>query len=209
MNSNVNTAAVTLLQQTDYDRAAHLLGRAFLQDPLLRHFFHGSEQELVEFLTQLNQVFLKYSQPYNHLYTTEGIKGIALWLPPGATTTDEWRLFRLGFYKVFFKLSWNRWWEFLTAFHTIETLHHQEAPEPHWYLYLLGIAPEHQGQGVGRLLLQPVLQQADRDRMPCYLYTTTEGGVRFYQRQGFEILRHESPGKTVPPIWTMKRLPRA
>jgi ribosomal protein S18 acetylase RimI-like enzyme len=71
---------------------------------------------------------------------------------------------------------------------------------------LLGVAPGYQNQGIGAALLQPVLQRADRDRTLCYLETSTDAAVRFYQRQGFEIVHTRQIGKSLP-YWILKRCP--
>jgi len=68
----------------------------------------------------------------------------------------------------------------------------------------LGVSSAYQSQGIGSLLIKPILERADKENLPCYLETTTEQAVRFYQRNGFEILRaEEKPVK----FWTMKREP--
>jgi hypothetical protein len=43
---------------------------------------------------------------------------------------------------------------------------------------------------------------------PCYVETSTEGAVRFYQRQGFEILKTGPFADQAPPFWTLQRWPR-
>jgi ribosomal protein S18 acetylase RimI-like enzyme len=69
----------------------------------------------------------------------------------------------------------------------------------------LGISPAYQRQGIGSLLLQPILKQADSEGLPCYLETSTEGGVRFYQRRGFEVVRTGGFPEDNLKFWTMKR----
>ena len=65
--------------------------------------------------------------------------------------------------------------------------------------------PGRQGQGIGGRLIQPVLVQADKDGMPCYLETQTESNVAFYQRRGFEVISDgQAPGEGFR-IWTMLR----
>ena len=77
---------------------------------------------------------------------------------------------------------------------------------PHWYLLGLGVSPLYQGLGVGGSLIQPILERADKEGLPCYLETDTDGAVRFYQRHGFEIIR---TGEQPVKFWTMKREPKA
>ena len=40
---------------------------------------------------------------------------------------------------------------------------------PHWYLPVLGTAPEYQGRGVGSALLRALLARSDAEGLPAYL----------------------------------------
>ncbi len=71
--------------------------------------------------------------------------------------------------------------------------------EPHvptqaWYLSIVGIHPEAQGQGLGKVLLQPTLQEASSRRQVCYLETFTPRNIGFYQRLGFvQVVEYLEP----------------
>jgi len=60
--------------------------------------------------------------------------------------------------------------------------------EPHWHLPLVGVRPEHQGNGYGSALLPPVLARCDRDSKLAYLEATSPHNVRLYQRLRFEAV---------------------
>lgn len=51
-----------------------------------------------------------------------------------------------------------------------------------------------------------LLQRADDEDVPCYLETLT-GGLRFYKRQGFAILRSDRVAGGELTFWTMKQKP--
>jgi ribosomal protein S18 acetylase RimI-like enzyme len=92
-----------------------------------------------------------------------------------------------------------RWSE---AFQLLDALH---PTEPHAYLGTLGVAPECQRRGFGRALLAHWLAQVDRIAAPAYLETDRREHVRFYARQGFEVV-----GETLifgALIWRMQRPP--
>jgi ribosomal protein S18 acetylase RimI-like enzyme len=89
----------------------------------------------------------------------------------------------------------------------VENLHKKDAPKRHRYLMVLGVEPKRQGQGVGGALLQPGLELADRERVPCYLETAKEINVRFYEKHGFEVRRKIDLPRGGPPMWTMLREP--
>ncbi|MDQ3418909.1 MAG: GNAT family N-acetyltransferase, partial [Acidobacteriota bacterium] len=49
---------------------------------------------------------------------------------------------------------------------------------------VVGIEPTAQGLGLGRALLAPILEEARRDRLPCYLETAQPNNVPFYEHLG-------------------------
>jgi N-acetylglutamate synthase-like GNAT family acetyltransferase len=74
-------------------------------------------------------------------------------------------------------------------------------------LALLAVSPNSQGKGIGGILLEPILKQADSQGLPCYLETSTEKTVRFYQKHGFDIIWSGELLKNSPYWWAMKREP--
>jgi GNAT superfamily N-acetyltransferase len=67
-------------------------------------------------------------------------------------------------------------------------------PARAWYLSIVGVAPSAQGRGIGARLLQSTLDEADANRVPCYLETFDSRNPRFYQRLGFaEIAKRVEP----------------
>jgi ribosomal protein S18 acetylase RimI-like enzyme len=78
-----------------------------------------------------------------------------------------------------------------------------------WYLQVIGVSPETQGLGVGTRLMEPAIDLADREQVPCYLETSNPEAVPFYLRAGFEI---DAKGvelmKGGPTYWLMTRPPQ-
>ncbi|MFD5101641.1 GNAT family N-acetyltransferase [Streptomyces albidochromogenes] len=77
----------------------------------------------------------------------------------------------------------------------------------HAYLLLIAVSPEHQGEGLGTALIQPVLDRCDRDGLPAYLEASSERSSTLYERLGFAFT-----GRTVdlpdgPHMWPMWREP--
>ena len=54
---------------------------------------------------------------------------------------------------------------------------------------LLGTDPLVQGKGVGGQLLQPALDRADADGVPCYLETQKERNLSFGEKKMLETVR--------------------
>jgi ribosomal protein S18 acetylase RimI-like enzyme len=192
--------------------AVEVLAAAFSADPVIRYFLPPAPIAARHALQQLCYALIRFSQPYQHLYTTAGdVKGIAIWLPPEASPASLmqlWHLVTSGLLVVPLWMRWDRWVELISFIMQEANSRQRHVSEPHWYLNMLGVAPNYQGQGIGSQLLTPVLRQADCDRIPCYLETSTESAVRFYCRHGFEILATATLAETIP-YWIMKRNPKS
>ena len=96
--------------------------------------------------------------------------------------------------------------KFMGAMNHLEHLHKRDVPPEHWYLFVLGVEPDRQGQGVGGKMIAPILERADKDQLPCYLETMKERNVTFYQKHGFEVIV-DDVFPDGPRYWTMKRTP--
>jgi GNAT superfamily N-acetyltransferase len=84
----------------------------------------------------------------------------------------------------------------------------QAAPDrPHWYLRVVGVAPQYQRHGVGMVLLRPALERCDREGTPAYLVASQCKNVPFYEQQGFRVTA-ELRLPRGPLMWPMIREPR-
>lgn len=195
------------LDRSQHPIAVELFTQAFADDPMF-NYFTRTEVSRARAIAHFSRSVLLYSQAFEQIYTTSNeLKGVAVWMPPGKFPIDDFRLLQLGGYRVFLNLKLIKIPDFLSLFARAEKLHHSDVPQPHWDLLMLGVSPRFQSQGIGRDLIQPVLQQADRDGQICYLETTTERAVRFYQKAGFEVLKTIEYDGGNRRSWTLKREP--
>jgi GNAT superfamily N-acetyltransferase len=81
--------------------------------------------------------------------------------------------------------------------------------EKDWYLSIIGLLPEFQGQGRGADLIRPVLEDADRVGIATYLETFTPENMSFYARLGYEASGCFREPMTGSDYWVMRRRPRA
>jgi ribosomal protein S18 acetylase RimI-like enzyme len=75
--------------------------------------------------------------------------------------------------------------------------------EPHVHLGPLGVAPETQGQGVGRALMHRYIEHLRQEKTSGYLETDKPENVKFYEKFGFVVTREEQLIGT--PTWYMRR----
>lgn len=200
---------IVQLEASQIRAASEVLGDAFKDDPVFLNFAFQNDRQRLGTIQWMSGLMLKYAHNYNTIYmTTEELKGVAIWIPPSQFPLNDFRLLLLGAYALPFKLRLSKLFQFISLFLKLEELHKATAPQPHWYLLMLGVHPCYQSQGVGRFLIQPILEKADREGMPCYLETSTERAVRFYQQHHFEVVKTIDFSQEGFQIWTMRREPR-
>ena len=77
-------------------------------------------------------------------------------------------------------------------------------PAAAWYLSIVGIHPAAQGQGLGKVILQPTLEEASSHSQVCYLETFTPRNIGFYQHLGF-VRVAEYPEPTTGSTYVIMR----
>ncbi|MEU0068468.1 GNAT family N-acetyltransferase [Streptomyces sp. NPDC006332] len=77
----------------------------------------------------------------------------------------------------------------------------------HAYLWMIAVAPEHQGEGLGTALLTPVLDRCDREGLPAYLEASNARSRLLYERLGFELMGRPLDLPEGPRMWPMWREP--
>ena len=180
-----------------------MLARAFHNDPLFQHAL-PDDQHRKHCLPSFFNLNLHYGLQFGCVYAAAQ-NGLAIWLPPGSSKITISRALRAGMWLTPFKLGLRAVARLGTLNAISENLHKRFAPEPHWYLFLLGVDPASQGNGLGGRLLQPVLARADAARLSCYLETINPAAVRFYQKNGFTVAIELQTSITGPWLWAMRR----
>jgi GNAT superfamily N-acetyltransferase len=172
----------------DLDELIPVVARAFQPQPLTCWLL-GSGRSAMRRGQRLIELEFEKALPYGLTYTTTDRRGAAIWHPPNKKL-ELWSDLLWSFRSAAaIGIGWR------TVSHIITGLRMAllEPKKPHYYLAILGVDPEAQGEGIGSILLEPCLALCDRERTPAYLVTDTEDAARFYRRQGFEI-KHKVPG---------------
>jgi GNAT superfamily N-acetyltransferase len=180
-----------------------VLARAFWPDPLFGHFC----RDLVVEHTMLPRVFAAFmadALPFDTTWVARSgtrVMGAAVWVPPVGMPRSKKREAMMQARMARILITGRNRRSGLALLDAVDKVHPHD---PHWYLMLLGTDPLVQGKGAGGLLLQPALERADAEGLPCYLETQKERNLSFYARYGFEQQEKlEVPG--APPVWTMRR----
>jgi GNAT superfamily N-acetyltransferase len=200
-------ASVIVLDEDQVSAALAVLIPAFLGDPIFNHYFPDRSVRQKVFELFFNDIIRGQISAKCAFAVTDGatLSAVAVWMPPdppettaadrerGEHTVEQLRILdRRGVDAV------------LAGFEGLQAHH---PAEPHWYLMFVGVRPQIQRQGLGRLLLTHVHQQADRRGMPCYLETPFPETRAFYGSLGYRVIREMRAFGDAPPLWTMLRKP--
>jgi ribosomal protein S18 acetylase RimI-like enzyme len=139
--------------------------------------------------------------------TPEPVRGVALWFAPDAPVPQRVDLESTGIAGVPGQIGPAAWERLQRLIDHLDAWHPVYAPEPHWYLAMLGVDPVWQRQGIGEELMRPVFEEADRQGLTCYLEAPTAGNARYYERRGFQVLAETDIPDSTVHIWLMRREP--
>ena len=188
--------------------AGALLARALIEDGLAKHMYPDQEERKARIPWHFSAM-VRYGVLFGRVLTTAGEpRGVAVWLAPGETAMTDNRIAAAGLDASHAVLGEDAFGRFLNVTAQVEPYREQDVPPQHWYLALVGVDPYHGCKGIGGSLLRPILSKADAGGLPCYLETAEERNVSFYQKHGFETVRHGTVPDTAVDYWTMRRSPR-
>ena len=194
------------LKKSQIDQSVRVLTATFADDVMWKAILPNTD-ERNRVMPTLWRGVIAYCQRYGIVNTTPDVTGIAAWAKPGHAHPTLWKQIRTGFLlsRSVLLMSKESRDRFLRIMKQIDGLHRQLMPQPHWYLWALGVDPAHQGRGIGGSLLAPTLARARKAGLPCYIETQTEDNVTFYRKQGFELLHEAEFPETSLQLWFMRK----
>lgn len=207
MNRPSRTFAPVLLAEDRIDEASRVLGRAFQDDPLQAYTFpdvgERARRSPAHFVP-----LLQFGTQFGEVLTTPGhVRGAAVWLPPGVAVTPE-RAQASGLDMLARRIGADAAARFEAVLEFLGPYHERAAPEPHWYLAVIGVDPAHHGRGIGAGLIRPVLARGDEEGVPCYLETAQPTNVPFYCHLGFSVKDEVVEPTSGLTLWTFRRDPQ-
>lgn len=198
------TERVRKAMTEDTSELASVLARSFADCPAWEWYLPPESKHRLRrmerfFGALLDRLYLRGDRT---CLTTEGRTGAVLWDPPkrwkmGAA--DNVRLFAAMVPVFRGRLS-----RPIRGFNLMDARHPEE---PHYYLSVLGVAPEARRDGVAADLIQPLLDRCDKGGTPAYLETGQPRSREFFGRNGFEVVEEMKLPGDGPAVWGMWREP--
>jgi ribosomal protein S18 acetylase RimI-like enzyme len=190
------------VRHEDLDVAGRLIARAFDTDELNVHMY-TDEAERAQLARMLFTTLVRYDHLFGQVDRLDDFAAVASWMRPGDVETPD-RLAQAGFGELPGEVRL----ELLeTVFGVVGPAIAEAEPEPHWHLRLLAVEPEHQGNGRGATLMRHGIERASATGQAVVLETFSERALRFYLRNGFEILVDDVEPTTGLRFWALRHPP--
>ncbi|HSK92500.1 MAG TPA: GNAT family N-acetyltransferase [Candidatus Angelobacter sp.] len=185
--------------RADMETVGDVLARAFDDDPLMRHLFRTDRHRT----TALRRLFRRAALealPHGEVYLTQAGDAAAICYPPSAP-----RETLLGTLRLLPAMAYAGGLRRLpTLLRTLSWIEEHHPKDPHLYVMFMGVVPERQGRGIGRSLLQAILDAPALAGSPAYLEASTPDNARLYQRLGFRAMGDlplPDGGPVLRPMW--------
>ncbi|WP_029289695.1 GNAT family N-acetyltransferase [Cellulomonas sp. HZM] len=183
---------VVRLDPRDRPAAARVLAAALADDPGFRHIFPVDRRREKE-LRALYRMTLADALRHGTVFATRldgQITGVAALYAPGT-----------------YPMTTGRWWRqagrilglaVRTRTHAVRLMKFGDltsggVPSDSWYVEALGVRPDLQLEGRGKLLMQHVFAAVDEHSDPGYLETTKPLNVAYYAALGYALVHERVP----------------
>ena len=193
------------LTADDSREAGAALARAFMDEPILVAGFR--DQALLErYLPLRFAAVVRYGCRFGEVWAVDSgdrsIAGAAVWIrEPAPERTPELTI-ELGYPQG--EPEGDAAMARCIAIAAAAEAPLQEMPAPWRYLAVIGVEPALQGRGLGRALLERVLDDAAAAGEVLGLFTDRAVNVPFYERAGMELVWSGSSEDGSVPLWTFR-----
>ena len=193
-----------LLEISDLDYAADLMGRSFQNDAFIEYVMPNIEKRS-SLLPKFFRILLKYSIQNQQAYGVGyPLAGVSIWCLPHQKRIDITGLVRAGLLKLLFQGFLVPFFRAIKVFRIIGITQEKYAHENDYYLSMLAVSPESQGHGFASKLVRPFLEQADAQSAGVYVETMTLSDVRMYEHFGFQRMEEHEVRRGFS-IWALHR----
>ncbi len=194
--------AVQALTEQQFAFALETLVAAFIEDPMAGYFFPDTRRR-ANGLRWVFNVTLRYGLRCGEVDTLKEGRGVAIWLRSEQASMGPIQMMCAGMVVTPLVIGWGATLRLLKFLRFIEKRRLSSVSGPHWYLLSLAVFPENQAQGLGSALVKYGIARARAQRRPCFLETTNERNVTYYQKFGFSVTREGRASGAGPRVWSL------
>lgn len=197
-----------VVQRADAPRAAATLADAFAGNPLWTAMFDEIPDREAR-ARAFFEVPVRLARRYGTVVASSPqLEGVAVWFPRRTADMSMLRMILAGALPAGIRMGAEVSKRLDAIFAPLTDDRNRHMGErDHLYLQILGVAPDHQGAGVGGRLLRELLSRADTQSLPVYLETESESNVAMYEHFGFRVVEQITLRSVDLPMSEMVREP--
>lgn len=174
------------IKKNNIQKSSEVLAKAFSKYPTFQYIF--GEKPKQKHTSLVFRFIVTYSYLYGQAYASSPqLEGIILFSDYKHYSFSFLRSLRAGGLSLY-KLGSDVGKRFANYNQFCKNIHDTLIKQPHQYVFLNGVDPEKQNQGIGKKLMCCMLDITTEKNQPCYLETHGAANVDFYKKFGFTVL---------------------
>ncbi len=185
---------------SDWRLLANITAEAFADDPVNRWIFGNHRAILSAFRVLMRNIYTP-----NGICHIIGNNAAAVWTDYSAENVQDKLSWRGQLHFILGQLHHGSKGSLARAMKAEAAMEQHHPTVPHLYLFTIGTRLSARGTGLGKALLKPMLAEADRRTLPCYLENSNPINTGFYNAHGFRTIEKFSCGEGAPPLEAMWR----
>ncbi len=179
------------LKASDVESCVNVIASAFKNDPLFTHTLSTNEEKEL-FSRFLIKKAIALGENGLVVKENDTIIGVASFeKDSGNIIKSLFKMLKFDFIREVIKLKRMMSSEGFAFFNRYMRFTASVRPKhPHYYLVFIGIAPEAQGRGIGRTILEEIHAKVDADpeSLGIGLDTENEANVAYYEKFGYKLI---------------------
>lgn len=196
------------VQRAEATRAAATLADAFAANPLWTAMFCNIPDREARARAFFEVPVLLARRYGTVVASSPELEGVAVWFRGRTADLSMLRIVLAGALPAAMRMGSEVSKRLDTVFTPLtDDRHRHMGARDYLYLEILGVAPDHQGAGVGGRLVRELLCRADEQSLPVYLETESESNVAMYEYFGFQVVERVTLTSVDLPMYEMVREP--
>jgi len=205
----ISAAAPVLVSEVIKAQVSATLASAFHRDPVMNWFLRQDHKHDIVMAGLIASLVEEYMKEGWAIAAEDG-SCATLWAKPGKTVGALSIMQQIAWLPRIMHISTLR--RVPRALKVMNALDANHPHEPnHYYLFMIGVHADHQGQGLGSTILAKALETVDAEGMPAYLENSNPKNTPLYERHGFKVMKEikfEPDGPSLWPMWREARTKR-
>ncbi len=180
---------VRCIKSSEIEKASAVLTSVFFDDDLIKYMF-PEEGFRKDFLPWIYSKWISVLANYDSVFVDDDLRGVIVCIPPSLELkVPLWDQIQAGLLWTIPKLGIKRIWRPLRVFLDNRRRTKSEVSPQSWVVDILGVCPKYQRKGIGSQLIGEVLKRAVNERVPAYVITHKLDNIKFYEKNGFKLVR--------------------